>query len=141
MDNIFNFFVVFLLMNFACKAQQMVESTEDVYLLKTNEQKFLNKPLKSLLKEIKPKIKSGYANNDNPFFFRFKFITHKQQKMHNSDASREDQVSLYVYVKDPIDWKWENRPKSIGLGWTKENAVKYGDLIVVRIKIIERKDN
>lgn len=56
--------------------------------------------------------------------------------MQKSTESWEDQVSLYVYVKDPIDWNWEKRPKEIGLTWTKEDAKKYGDLIVVRIKVI-----
>ena len=132
-------FSLFLtLLSSGCQAQQLVKTIKDVYLLKNNEQRFLNKPLKNVLKELKPKIKSGYASNDNPFFFRFKFITHEQQKMQKSDTSWEDQVSLYVYVKNPIDWKWENRPESIGLAWTKEDAAKYGELIVVRIKVINQ---
>ena len=139
MKNFLLTFTLFLtLLGSGCQAQQLVQTTKDVYLLKNNEQRFINKPLKNVLKEIKPKIKSGYASNDNPFFFRFKFITHEQQKMQKSDTSWEDQVSLYVYVKNPIDWKWENRPKTIALAWTKEDAVKYGELIVVRIKVIER---
>lgn len=139
MKNFLLTFTLFLsLLGSGCQAQQLVQTTKDVYLLKNNEQRFINKPLKNVLQEIKPKIKSGYASNDNPFFFRFKFITHEQQKMQKSDTSWEDQVSLYVYVKNPIDWKWENRPKAIGLAWTKEDAVKYGELIVVRIKVIER---
>lgn len=134
MKNTLKFFaLLFILINSSCKPQ-MVRTTKDAYLLKTNEQQFINKPLKNLLKEIKPEIKTGYASNDNPFFFRFKFITHDQQK--KKEGSWEDQVSLYVYVKDPIDWKWEKRPKTIGLSWTKEDAEKYGNLTVIRIKVI-----
>lgn len=48
--------ILLLLINYSCKAQ-MVQTTKDVYLLKTNEQLFINKPLKILLKEIKPEIK------------------------------------------------------------------------------------
>jgi hypothetical protein len=137
MKNILRTFaLLFILINNSCKAQQMVQTTNDVYLLKTNEQQFINKPLKNLLKEIKPEIKTGYASNDNPFFFRFKFITHDQQKKKKKEGSWEDQVSLYVYVKDPIDWKWEKRPKTIGLSWTKEDAEKYGNLTLIRIKVI-----
>ncbi|MCZ8228054.1 hypothetical protein [Flavobacterium sp.] len=32
---------------YSCKAQQMVQTTKDVYKLKTNEQQFINKPLTS----------------------------------------------------------------------------------------------
>jgi hypothetical protein len=128
------FALLLILLNFSCKAQQMVQTTKDVYKLKTNEQLFINKPLKDLLKEIKPEIKTGYASNEDTFFFIFKFITHEQQK--KNEGSYEDRVSLYVYVKDPIDWKWEKRPKEIGLSWTKEDAEKYGNLTVIRIKVI-----
>ena len=137
MKNVLHILVsLVFLINYSCKAQQVVQTTADVPKLKTNEQQFINKPLKDLLKEIKPEIKTGYASNDNPFFFRFKFITHDQQKKKKKEGSWEDQVSLYVYVKDPIDWKWEKRPKEIGLSWTKEDAEKYGNLIVIRIKVI-----
>ena len=137
MKNVLHILVsLVFLINYSCKAQQLVQTTADVPKLKTNEQQFINKPLKDLLKEIKPEIKTGYASNDNPFFFRFKFITHDQQKKKKKEGSWEDQVSLYVYVKDPIDWKWEKRPKEIGLSWTKEDAEKYGNLIVIRIKVI-----
>ena len=47
-------------------------------------------------------------------------------------------MSLYVYVKEPIDWKWEKRPKGNELIWTKEDAEKYGNLAVVRIKVINQ---
>ena len=56
------FALILLLLNCSCKAQ-MVQTTKDVYLLKTNEQQFINKPLKDLLKEIKPEIKTGSATN------------------------------------------------------------------------------
>ncbi|PWA05279.1 hypothetical protein DB891_17185 [Flavobacterium laiguense] len=59
MKNILKTFaILFLFANNSCKAQQMVQTTKDVYLLKTNDQQFLNKPLKNLLREIKPNIKS-----------------------------------------------------------------------------------
>ena len=127
--------IVFLLINYSCKAQ-MVQTTKDVYLLKTNEQQFINKPLKDLLKEIKPEIRTADTSIDSPYFFRFKFITYEQQR--TNKGNWEDRVSLYVYVKEPIDWKWEKRPKGNELIWTKEDAEKYGNLAVVRIKVINQ---
>ena len=137
MKNIVKLLIILsLFISFSCKSQQMVQTTNDLFELKTNEQQFINKPLKNLLKEIKPEIKTGYASNENPYFFIFKFITHEQQKKKTKEVSWENQVSLYVYVKDPIDWKWEKRPKETGLSWTKEDIEKYGNLIVIRIKVI-----
>ena len=66
----------------------------------------------------------------------FKFITYEQQR--TNKGNWEDRVSLYVYVKEPIDWKWEKRPKGNELLWTKEDAEKYGNLTVVRIKVINQ---
>ena len=128
--------IVFLLMNYSCKAQ-MVQTTKDVYLLKANEQQFINKPLKDLLNEIKPKIRTGSASNEGGNqYFSFKFRTMEQGK--KNEGNWEDRVSLYVYVKEPIDWKWEKRPKGNELLWTKEDAEKYGNLTVVRIKVINQ---
>ncbi|MCD0476175.1 hypothetical protein LPB87_17415 [Flavobacterium sp. EDS] len=54
-----------------------------------------------------------------------------------NEGSKEDAVSLFVYVKTPIDWKYEERPKGKELMWTKEDVEKYGNLTVVAIKVIE----
>jgi len=135
MKNILRIFaLLFILSNNSCKAQQMVQNTNDAYKLKINEQQFINKPLKDLLKELKPVIKAAYAINDNPFFFSFRFRSPEQQK--KNEGSWEDRVSLYVYVKDPIDWQYEKRPIGKEMAWTKEDAEKYGNLIVIRIKVI-----
>jgi hypothetical protein len=128
------FALLFLLINNSCKAQ-MVQTTKDVYLLKTNEKQFINKPLKNLLKEIKPEIKTGAGNIEEGYqFFSFRFRTMEQGR--KNEGNWEDRVSLYVYLKEPIDWKWEKRPKGKEILWTKEDAEKYGNLTVIRIKVI-----
>lgn len=125
--------IAFILINSSCKAQ-MVQTTKEAYLLKTNEQQFINKPLKDLLKEIKPEIKMARATNEVGLqYFSFKFRTLDQLK--KNQGVWEDRVSLYVYVKEPIDWAYEKRPKGNEYLWTKEDAEKYGNLIVVRIKV------
>lgn len=136
MKNILRTFaLLFILSNNSCKAQQMVQTTKDAYLLKTSEQQFINKPLKNLLKEIKPEIKTaGASNEEGHQFFSFRFRTLEQHK--KNEGSYEDRVSVYVYVKELIDWKWEKRPKGKELVWTKEDAEKYGNLTVIRIKVI-----
>jgi hypothetical protein len=128
------FALLFLLISNNCKAQQMVQTTKDVYKLKTNEQLFINKPLKNLLKELRPEIKTANGLIDNPSYFSFRFKTLEQRK--RGKGSWEDSVSLYVYVKESLDWSWEKRPKGRELIWTKEDAEKYGNLTVIRIKVI-----
>lgn len=55
-----------------------------------------------------------------------------------NEGSYQDRVLLVIYVKEPLDWKWEKRPKGNELVWTKEDAEKYGNLTVVRIKVINQ---
>jgi hypothetical protein len=115
----------------------MVQTPNDAHKLKTNEQQFINRPLKYLLNEIKPEIKTaGASNEEGHQYFSFRFRTLEQLK--KNEGSYEDKVSLYVYVKEPIAWKWEQRPKGKELEWTKEDIEKYGDLIVIRIKVINQ---
>jgi len=130
------FALLFVLINASCKAQ-MVKTPKDVYLLKTNEQQFINKPLKNLLKELKPEIKNFHGNNEEGYqYFSFRFITIEQ---HQKNQGRwNDRVSLYVYVKDTIDWQYEKRPKGKETFWTEEDTEKYGNLIVARIKVINQ---
>lgn len=130
------FILLFILINSSCK-QLMVQTTKDAYLLKTNEQQFINKPLNDLLKEIKPEIKTGYGTNEEGLqYFAFRFRTPEQWK--KNEGVWEDRVALYVYVKDPIDWQYEKRPKGKETVWTKEDAKKYGNLIITRIKVINK---
>lgn len=138
MKKIINFLTLFLIAAtlYNCKGLTMVQTTKEMKELKINESKFVNKPLKYLLKEISPEIKTGVGINEDQFFFSFRFTSLEQQKL--NQGSLNDRVSLYVYVKEPFDWKWEKRPKGQESIWTKEDLKKYGNLIVVRIKVIER---
>ena len=127
------FAILFLLLSYGCKAQQMVQTPNESYKLKENEQQFLNKPLKNLLKEIKPKIKFVLGTVDYPSYFSFRFITREEL----SRKSIDDKIlGLYVYVKEPLDWDFDKRPKGEEYQWTKEDVEKYGNLTVIRIKVI-----
>ena len=127
--------ILFLLINSSCKAQQMVQTTKDMKLLKVNEQQFLNKPLKKLLKEVKPEIKTAFGTVDTPSYFTFKFFSPQEI---NTKVIGRKHISFYVYVKEPIDWIFDKRPKGKEYQWTKEDVEKYGNLTVIRIKVIER---
>lgn len=127
------------MINYSCTAQQLVQTTIDVQKLKINEQQFISKPLKFLLREIKPEIKSAVVTNEEGYsYFRFKFLTIENQKQ--NIGSREDKVSLYVYVNGQTEWDYEKRPKGQEYWWTKEDIQKYENLIVQRIKVIYPKE-
>ncbi|MFW0735671.1 hypothetical protein [Flavobacterium sp. T12S277] len=133
MTNTFKIFATLLLViNTNCKAQQMVQVPMDVYKLKANEQQFINKPLKDLLMEIKPEIKYVLGTPDYPPYFSFRFITREELIRKPITGVT---LGIYVYVKEPLDWKFDNRPKDTAYQWTKEDIEKYGNLTVVRIKV------
>ena len=132
MKNVLHILVsLVFLINYGCKAQQMVQTTTDVHKLKINEQQFINKPLKNLLKEIKPEIKTAFGNIGDPCFFYFKFIDPEEIKRRPLGSS----LGLYVYVKEPLEWSFEKREKGKEYQWTKEDVEKYGNLTVIGIKI------
>ncbi|MCD0476179.1 hypothetical protein LPB87_17435 [Flavobacterium sp. EDS] len=132
-NTIKTFAILFLLLSYGCKAQQMVQTPNEAYKLKENEQQFLNYPLKNLLKEIKPEIKFVIGTVDYPSYFSFRFITREEL----SRKSIDDKIlGLYVYVKEPLDWNFDKRPKGEEYQWTKEDVKKYGNLTVIRIKVI-----
>ena len=126
--------ILFLLMNYSCKAQQLVQTTKDVHQLKMNNQQFINKPLRELLKEIKPQIKAAWGNNEGGNqFFSFKFIDQNEIKRR---SIKDNSVGLYVYVKENLDWDFNKRVRGKEYLWTKEDIEKYGNLTVIRIKVI-----
>ncbi|WP_374173278.1 hypothetical protein [Flavobacterium tructae] len=132
------FILLLLLINYSCKAQQLVQTPNDIFKLKTNEQQFLNKPLKNLLKEIKPEIKTAFATIDSPSFFAFYFLS--PSEINRKVVGRKN-ISFYVYVKEPVDWSDDKRPKGKEYIWTAQDIEKYGNLTVIRIKVIERIEN
>ncbi|KIA99185.1 hypothetical protein OA93_06020 [Flavobacterium sp. KMS] len=128
------FFAILLFCNSSI-AQQLVHSTSQVYLLEQNKERFINKPLKDLLKVIKPEIKTAHVfNSDNSSLFGFRFTTLAQQR--KREGTIDDRVTLLVYVKEFIEWDWEEKPKGNEILWTQKDAEKYGDLIVTYIGVV-----
>jgi hypothetical protein len=136
MKNIGKTFVILLfLIICSCQAQQLVQSSNDAHKLKEKQQQFINRPLKEVLKEIQPKIKTAFGNNEEGHsFFSFFFLSPEESKR---NVVGRKHSNIYVYVKEPIDWNFENRPKGKEYNWTKEDVEKYGNLTVIRIKVIE----
>jgi hypothetical protein len=134
-----NIIKIFLILAFIIPhtifSQQLVQNIHELHKLKENEQQFINKPLRNLLQELKPEIKTVVENNSNPYYFNFRFTTVEQQQ--RNEGNIDDRVSLYVYVKDSFNW--DERPKGKEFLWTNKDIEKYGDLIVIKIKIVQKK--
>jgi hypothetical protein len=134
MKNVIRIFAILLItITTSCKAQQMVQVPNDAHKLKVNEQQFIGKPLKYLLNEIKPEIKNAFATKNFPDYFSFRFIDSDEIKRRPIE---NNSLGLYIYVKEPIDWNFNNRPKGSEYSWTKDDVNKYGNLTVIRIKVI-----
>lgn len=135
MKNTLRLSVIIFLIYSINSYSQLVKNTKDVYRLKENEVVFINKPLRDLLEEIKPEIKTVLVMNGEGFFY-FKFLPIDQ--LRKEEGSLEDRVSLLIYVKGNLEWKWEERPKNRETIWTKEDVEKYGDLIVRKIGVVSK---
>ncbi|MFH7015612.1 hypothetical protein [Flavobacterium sp. FlaQc-47] len=116
----------------SCHAQQLVQVPNDAYKLKANEQNFINKPLKDLMKEIKPEVKFVLGTVDSPSYFTFRF---KSREELNKEATNPSAIGLHVYVKEPLNWHFDQRSKGNEYQWTKEDLEKYGNLTIIRIKV------
>ncbi|AWK04315.1 hypothetical protein HYN56_08725 [Flavobacterium crocinum] len=140
MKNIIKFFVVsYLLLINDANSQQMVQNINDVYKLKENKTLFIDRPLKDLLKEIRPEIKTAHVFNEDYFVFIFKFTTIEQQRQ--DQGSFLERVALFVYVKDSIPWGWKEKPKGTELNWTSDDVQKFGNFIVTNVSVVYPKQD
>ena len=114
------------------------ENSYDAQKIKANEQQFINKPLKELLKEIKPQIKRVTAGSSKNIqssvgYFIFNFVDSKQK-----DSLRminKTPVTIVVYVKEDFEWDFNKRTKGKETVWTAEDAKIYESLTIVGFRV------
>ncbi|MBM3922383.1 MAG: hypothetical protein FJ340_04165 [Sphingomonadales bacterium] len=122
----------------SCFSQQLVKKQADARLIIEQKDRFINKQLKDLLKEIKPEIKYAFGTDSGdhgvPAFFNFMFVTREQ-----SDSLRAKNLSpivIFVYVKENIDWFGRTkRTKETGHTWTEDDFRNYKDFTVIDLWI------
>ena len=133
MKQLHNFFAIsFLLFATSCHLQKIVQTIADVKKLEINKDKFIGKPLKVLLEQIKPKIKSAIGDPDDISKDRTKIITFffvDKKEFLRRDARGEKPASISV-VLEPA--KNKKPPLSGSNPWTNEQVKEYGDMIVLR---------
>jgi hypothetical protein len=135
-----NSLIVFLLLFsfYSCFAQQLMKTVNDAQKIKESEEIFLNKPLKELLKEIKPPIKRVTASPSKNIqssvgYFIFNFVDSKQKD--SLRAKRKTPVTIVVYIKEFFEWDFHKRPKGKETVWTSEDAKKYENLTIVGFRV------
>jgi hypothetical protein len=83
-------------------AQELVKKQSDLRLLIDQRERFINKPLKDLLKEIKPPIKYAFGTDAKdhgiPANITFKFVTHQEYLI--LKEVNKFPLTLIIYVKE-----------------------------------------
>ena len=83
-----------------------MQTQNDAKKLKANEQLFINKPLKTLLKEIKPEIKMVTATPSKNIqsrigYFIFRFVDTRRYDSSRQKGKYPQQIT--VFVKEPFE--------------------------------------
>jgi hypothetical protein len=130
--------IISLVVYTSCFSQQLVKKQADAKLIIEQKERFINKPLKDLLKEIKPELQYASGSNADDHgrsaYFRFMFVTKRE-----NDSIRLKElipIVIYVYVKEKIDWdEPAERKKDILFTWTDDDFQKYKNHTVIALRI------
>lgn len=122
------FFLVFFTATFVGCSQPLINTPSDAFKLR-NDSSFRDKPLKTLLKEIGPEIKTVTVNPDasaeRPACIIFRFVDRRAFNQYR--CAEQFPVSLIVGIKEPFAW---NKTKDNFFIWTKEDAERLGNLTI-----------
>lgn len=114
------------------------KTVNDAQKIKENQFQFINKPLKYLLKEIKPQIKCVTASPSiniysSVGYFIFNFVDYKHKE--KLESQNQIPVTIVVYVKENFDWDFKKRPKEKKMVWTPEDVKNYENLTIVGLRV------
>jgi hypothetical protein len=132
--------ILFLLISTShIKAQKLVSNLSDMHKIKENEAMFINKPLSNLLSEIQPEIKKviGSPKLQNGTAYNILimyFITEKEKN--KLEFQGKPILKLMIYVKEDFKWNVLERNSQSKIEWSEEDLIKYGNLTVVKISIL-----
>ncbi len=127
---------VSLLLTVACQAQIM-STLKDAKKLKENETKFIGKPLKKLLREIKPEIRMASAQSNRPdhqpSVMFFKFVDDKE---YYKNENKRSFTTIIVYIKENFDWDVLRNTKIQKYTWSKEDEKIFGNLTIIGLGVL-----
>jgi len=105
--------LLFLIILFSrnSSAQPLMQTVADAHKLKDDEQRFINKPLKTLLKEIGPEIRVVLAEGKRAHgalsYFVFWFVDKEEYKKYS--CAGKDPPGIRVMIKERFDWDNQKR--------------------------------
>ena len=132
--------LMFFVAAHTCQGQDgpLVKSVSDVYKLKENECLFLHRPLKDLLKEIKPEIKRMTANpkGNGEGYIILRFLDNESYAQFR--AQNKVPTGIVVYIKEDFQWDPKARD-SAGFAWLQSDFERYGNLTIMGLRILIEK--
>lgn len=141
MRSLFNiFWGTVLLVISSCQSPKIVQKISDAKKLEINKTQFIDKPLTTLLSQIKPAIKYVYGNPENRSshvtggtYLTFTFGSREEGRKRLSSGEKPIRVNIFFY----LDPKNNRKPlPADGLHkWTKKETKEYGDMIIMRISV------
>ena len=117
-----------------------MKEISDAKKLEINNHKFVNRPLKDVLRQIKPDIKFVYGNPENEWAganggtsLTFYFIDKQEGKQRVSRNDIPTNITIR-FALEPIN---NRKPlPNDGLNeWTQKETKEYGDMIIMRIEV------
>ncbi len=130
-------FILFMLLASSCSGQIM-KTLDEAQTLKDSSQKFIGKPLKYLLKEIKPEIKMAIAdpsssNQTRLGVIMLMFVDPKDYyQLRNKGKSP---LRIVIRVKEYFDWNRQYLPIEERQKWSKEDAERLGDFTILAMRV------
>ncbi len=127
--------IIFLISTASCHAQKMMQTLSDAKKLEINKDKFIGKPLKVLLDQIGPKIKSAIGDPDDNSKTQTKIISFyfvDKKEFFSRDRKGEKPTSISV-ILEPA--KEKKLPLSGEKPWTEEQVKEYGNMIIIRLSV------
>jgi hypothetical protein len=127
--------IFLVVVNYSCHAPRIMQTVNDAQKLQANEQLFIDRPLKTLLKEIGPEIKlvsvEGKRADGAISYIIFKFTDWEERKKYN--LAGKTPLTIIVRIKERFEW---NKPREEMFKWTREDAKKYGSLTIASIGVV-----
>lgn len=123
--------MIILLLTISCRSP-LVLTVNDIPKLKENETRFINKPLRKLLREIKPHIRLAIAQENRPDgmlnYILFRFVSADE---YYKNSSKRKFAGITVFVKENFEWDYARSAEGKSYDWSKSDEKKYGGLTVV----------
>lgn len=126
----------------SCRGQAIMRTLSDAPKLKANAKNYVGMPLSKLLNDIGTPIlwvstKEGNSSSESPsyFYFRFNYV----KDADSLQKLGQQPVGIVAYIKEPFVWDHQSRPADKKFSWTLQDAKRYGNLTIERLRVFTDK--